>query len=382
MTWRGWLDGELAQIRARDQWRGLRTFDAAGPEGRLGPDGGPVVSFASNDYLGLSAHPDVVAAARQALERWGTGSSSSRLVVGTRPVHVELEAALAEWKGTEAALLFPTGYAANIGVLSALQGADVTIFSDQLNHASIVDGCRLSRSEVVVYPHRDAGALGKLLPGTTGRAAVVSETVFSMDGDVAPVARLMDLCAQHHALLILDEAHAVLGPHVGGNGVGLDIPIDLDLILVGTLSKALGSLGGFVAGSLRWVEWLVNRARPFIFTTAPTPADSAAARAALRIVQTGEGEARLARLKAHIDTLRPGHNSPIIPIVVGSERHALDAARGLLDLGLLVPAIRPPTVPAGTSRLRIALSAAHTADQVSHLSAVLDDLGLGSLVAP
>jgi 8-amino-7-oxononanoate synthase len=376
VTWRAWVGAELDQIRANDQWRSLRTFDAAGPEGRMGQDRRPVVSFASNDYLGLSAHPAVIAAAHEALERWGSGSTSSRLIVGTRPVHAELEPALAQWKGTESALLFPTGYAANIGVLSALRGAGATVFSDELNHASIVDGCRLCRAPVVVYPHRDVDELGKMLRRSTGRAVVVSETVFSMDGDEAPVARLIDTCAEYQALLILDEAHAVLGPDLG------DIPAEVDLLRVGTLSKALGSLGGFVAASRPWVDWLVNRARPFIFTTSPTPADSAAALAALGVLVSAEGRQLVGRLRAHVELVRPGHCAPIIPVMLGSERRALKAASALLEKGLLVPAIRPPTVPPGTSRLRITLSAAHTDQQVARLTGVLDDLGLGSFVAP
>jgi 8-amino-7-oxononanoate synthase len=372
VTWHGWLEGELAQIRERDQWRAWRIFDSSGPEGRLAGADTAVVSFASNDYLGLSSHPGVIAAAHEALDRWGTGSGSSRLVVGTRPVHCELEAALAVWKGTEAAVLFPTGYSANIGVLAALRGGGVTIFSDALNHASIVDGCRLARAEVVVYPHGDVEGLEKMLHRSTGRVVVVSETVFSMDGDVAPVERLMEICASCGALLVLDEAHAVLGPRVAAAAQPA-----LDLILVGTLSKALGSLGGYAAASRGWVDWLVNRSRPFIFTTAPPPAAAAAALAALRIVQADAGAALRARLRANVDRVRPGHPSPIVPVVLGSERRALDAAAALLRHGLLVPAIRPPTVPAGTSRLRIALSAAHTDEQMAALGCALDTLGLG-----
>jgi len=376
VTWSGWLETELADVRGRDQWRACRAFDAVGPHGRLGVGGQEVVSFAANDYLGLSSHPDVIAAAHDALDRWGAGSGSSRLVVGTRPIHAELEAAIADWKGTEAAVLFATGYSANIGVLSALRGDHVTILSDELNHASIVDGCRLSRAQVVVYPHRDTDELGKMLRRSTGRTVVVSETVFSMDGDVAPIARLIDICAESEALLVLDEAHAVLGPHV------VALPPDLDLILVGTLSKALGSLGGFVAASRRWVDWLVNRSRPLIFTTAPTPADTAAALAALRIARSGRGAELAGRLRAHIDRLRPGHPSPIVPVVLGTERVALDAAAALLGQGLLVPAIRPPTVPPGTSRLRVALSAAHTDAQVACLRDALDAIGRGDLASP
>jgi 7-keto-8-aminopelargonate synthetase-like enzyme len=260
--------------------------------------------------------------------------------------------------------------------LSSLRGAAPTIFSDELNHASIVDGCRLSRAPVVVYPHGDVDALGVLLGRSTGRAVVVSETVFSMDGDEVGVDRLVELCAAHDALLILDEAHAVLGPRLGR------IPFDLDLIRVGTLSKALGSMGGFVAASRPWVDWLVNRARSFVFTTAPTPAASAAALAALRVLQSPEGAELVGRLQANVERLRPGHCSPIVPVVLGTEARALATAAALLEHGVLVPAIRPPTVPVGTSRLRIAVSAAHTDAQLARLCAVLDGLGLGSYVAP
>ena len=374
VTWRSWLDGELAGIRARDQWRQLRTFDACGPVGTLGAAGSsvaPVVSFASNDYLGLGCHPDVIAAGRAALARWGAGAAASRLVAGSRPVHAELEAALAQWKGAEAALVFSTGYAANMSVLATTGGADVTVYSDQLNHASLVDGCRLSRSKVAVYNHLDMDHLGDMLRRDRGRRLVVSETVFSMDGDQAPVGRLVELCQRHGALLVLDEAHAVLGPEVG------DVPDDLDLIRVGTLSKALGSLGGFVAAPRRWIDLLVNRARALIFSTAPTPADAAAALAALSILRSTEGAERRDRLRAHIVRLRPGHPTPILPVILGSERRALDVSERLADRGLLVPAIRPPAVPPGTARLRLALSAAHTDEHLGQLAAALADLGLG-----
>lgn len=373
-SWPSWLEGETADIGARDQWRSLRSFDGAGPEGRLA-GAEPVVSFAGNDYLGLACHPAVVAAAHQALDRWGSGSGASRLVVGTRPVHLELERELASWKATEAALVFSTGYGANLGVLAALGGPEVTIFSDELNHASVVDGCRLSRAEVVVYPHGDAEQLGEMVRRCSGRSVVVTETVFSMDGDLAPVKRVIDICARHGAVLVLDEAHAVIGPDLG------PVPADLDLLRVGTLSKALGSLGGFVAAPRRWIELLVNRSRTFIFTTAPTPADTAAALAALAVIRSDDGRQRLSRLRANIERVRPGHRSPIIPVVLGEEAAALAASESLLARGLLVPAIRPPTVPVGTSRLRLALSAVHTDDQVQRLTEALHELGLAAGVA-
>jgi 8-amino-7-oxononanoate synthase len=278
-------------------------------------------------------------------------------------VHAELEAELAAWRSSEAAVLFPTGFAANLGVLSTFGGPGVRVCSDELNHASIIDGCRLSRAEVAIYRHVDLDHLASLLAGAE-RAIVVSDSVFSMDGDVAPVDELAELCASSGALLVLDEAHAVLGPRPRLSGVAA--------LRVGTLSKTLGSLGGFVAGPRAFVELLVNRARPYIFTTASTPADTAAALAALRVVRSPEGDALIARLACHVHRVASGHPSPIVPVVLGDEDRALEAAAALLEQGLLVPAIRPPTVPVGTSRLRVTLSAAHTEAEVTSLVTALD----------
>jgi 8-amino-7-oxononanoate synthase len=366
--WERWAQRECDGIRAAGRWRSPRSFDASGPIGALAGTDGDVVSFASNDYLGLTQHPVVVAAARVALERWGSGSGAARLVVGSRPPHHQLEARVAEWKGAEAAVLFPTGFAANIGALSALAPPGTTILSDELNHASIVDGCRLARADVEVYPHSDLDQLAKRLDACRGPAVVVTDTVFSMDGDVVDVESLLPLCADHGALLILDEAHAVLGP---------ELPATHGPVLrVGTLSKTLGSLGGFVAASASMCDLLVNRARSYIFTTASTPADTAAAIAALEIVRSPEGGALRSRLRANVELLAPGHPSPIVPLVVGAEDDAVEASRALLGEGFLVPAIRPPTVPPGTSRLRVALSAAHHPEQVRALVDALDRLGL------
>ena len=363
MSWTEWAEAEGDAIRAAGQWRSVRPLTGGGPQ--FGLDGRPVVSFASNDYLGLTQHPAVIAAARAALDAEGAGSGSARLIVGGRPVHDQLEAELAAWKGQDRAVLFPTGFAANLGTLSVLGGPGVTIASDELNHASIIDGCRLARGTVRIFRHGDLDELAGILAGAE-RAIVVSDTVFSMDGDVADVAALSTLCAEHGALLVLDEAHAVLGPEVP------DGPAEL--VRIGTLSKTLGSLGGFAAGPAPLIDLLVNRARSFIFTTAPTPADTAAALAALRVLRSGEGDELVGRLRHHVDRLRPGHPSPIVPIVLGDEELALAAAAKLLDQGLLVPAIRPPTVAPGTSRLRVTLCAAHTDDDVDRLLDALDQL--------
>ena len=367
--WTGWAAGQLDAIKAAGRWRATRPFDAYGPTGDLA--GRRVVSYASNDYLGLSIHPVVAAAAREAIDRWGTGSTASRLIVGTRPCHHDLEDDIAAWKGCERAIVYPTGYAANLGVLGVVGGPDVTVFSDELNHASIIDGCRLGRSTVRVYRHRDVDQLATMLAeSSAGRHVVVTDGVFSMDGDEAPLAELVGVCARHGALLVVDEAHSVLGPQV---------PVDVDgleVIRVGTLSKTLGALGGWVAASAPFVDLLVNRSRPYIFTTALSPADAAAARAALGVLRSDEGALLVSRLRTAVNRFVPGHPSPIIPIVLGDEERATKAASALLERGIFVPAIRPPTVPVGTSRLRIALSAGHSDAMIDALSRGLDDLGL------
>ena len=372
MSWTEWSIEETRRIHAVGQWRAPRDFDGAGPVGTHAPNGQPVVHFASNDYLGLTQHPVVVAAAHDALDRWGTGAGAARLIVGSRPIHSELETALAEWKDAEAAVLFPTGFAANLGVLTTFADSGVLICSDELNHASIIDGTRLAHADVAIYPHRDLEALdASIADRASGRKVIiVSDTVFSMDGDVADTEELTALADRVGALLILDEAHAVLGPD-------LHPPADAAVLRVGTLSKTLGALGGFVAGPRILTDLIVNRARSYIFTTAPTPADTAAALAAVRIVTSPEGDELRSRLRINIDQLVEGHPSPIVPIVCGAEARALDAAAALLERGLLVPAIRPPTVAPGTSRLRVALSAAHTLDHVRALRVALDELGLG-----
>jgi 8-amino-7-oxononanoate synthase len=367
-VWSSIVAARGARLAAEGRWRAPVTFDARGPEGVLTEDGRPVVAFASNDYLGLSVHPAVISAAHEALDRWGAGAGASRLVTGSRPVHAALEEALAAWKGAERAAVFPTGFAANLGVLGAFGDAGVRICSDELNHASIVDGARLAHAEVAVYRHADVAHLDALLRDAPGPALVVSDLVFSMDGDVAPVAEIAACCRRHGALLVLDEAHAVLGPDPS------DALDGVDALRVGTLSKALGSLGGFVAGPKAFIELLVNRARAYIFTTAPTAPDAAAALAALRIVTSAEGEGLRTVLARHVERVAPGHPSPIIPVILGPDERALVASEVLRGRGVWVPAIRPPTVPPGTARLRVTLSAAHTDEHVSLLLDALDDV--------
>ena len=363
--WDAWVASQTEAIRRAGRWRTLRPLDGGGPRFDLQDGSGSVVSFASNDYLGLSQHPDVNAAARRALERYGTGSGSSRLIVGDRPLHHELEQGLAEWRDTEAALVFPTGYQANVAAMTTF-GAGALIVSDELNHASLIDGARLAKADVAVYRHGDVEHASWLVSSAEGRALVVSDTVFSMDGDAAPVGPLSEMCARHGALLVLDDAHLVFPT---------DEPDpDAEVVRIGTLSKALGSMGGYIAARSEWIDLLVNRARSFIFSTGLAPTCAAAACEALRICRSGEGSLLRKRLREHVDKLCPDNPSPIIPFVVGSEEAALEASERLLSQGLLVPAIRPPTVPVGTSRLRVSLSATHDPDDVARLCNALNRL--------
>ncbi len=354
----------LASIAASHRTRQVVDIDGGGPEGVL-PDGRRIVSFASNDYLGLSQHPKVREAAQHALDRWGAGSGSARLIVGSRPIHSELENELARWKSEEAALLFSSGYTANMGVLSVMGPQEAVIYSDELNHASIVDGCRLARAATHIYPHNDFGYLRAKL--SRSPAVVVTDAVFSMDGDIAPMKELSAVCGERGALLVTDEAHDVFG--VTGSSPAAEH------LRVGTLSKFLGSSGGFVAGPAAVIDLLCNEARTFIYTTASPPADAAAAIAALGIYRSAEGADLRDRLRLLIEMLAPGHPSPIIPFVFGDESAAMKASSDLLELGLLVPAIRPPSVPAGSSRLRVTVSALHTDEQVERLLVALDRSG-------
>ena len=361
-TWSARATEELDALRGMNRFRQSVAFDGGGPEGMV--HGRRVVSFASNDYLGLASHPRVKAAAHAAIDKFGAGAMASRLVVGTRSLHFELEAALAQWKSASHALVFPTGYAANLGVLATFGREDVTVFSDALNHASIIDGCRLAKAKAVVYRHGDLEQLASLMNATVGKKMVVSETVFSMDGDRVNVAGLADLCARHGALLVLDEAHDVFDRKMPAVSA-------LEVLRIGTLSKTLGTLGGFVAGPRPLIELLTNRARTFIFTTGLPPADVAAAIAALEICTGEEGAALRARLRGFVDMFSPGHPSAILPVIIGEDAAALAVAARLFEEGLYVPAIRPPTVAAGTARLRVTFSATHTEEMCARLRDVL-----------
>jgi glycine C-acetyltransferase/8-amino-7-oxononanoate synthase len=340
-------------------------------------DGKPVLLLCSNNYLGLADHPSVREAAAEAAMRWGVGAGSSRLVSGSMTVHRRLEERLADFKGSEACLLFGSGYLANIGVIGALAGRGDTVFSDELNHASIIDGCRLSRAEVIVYRHRDAEHLDWSMRRhgreDSARRLIVTDSVFSMDGDVAPLAAIAELADMHGARIVVDEAHATgnLGP--GGRGAvaeaGLESEID---VVVGTLGKALGSYGAYVCANAEMVRYLINVARPLIYSTAPSPPAIAGALAALALLR--ERPHRVQRLRSNARVLRRAlaaegfpvadTEMQIVPIILGDEHAAMRLCQEAIDRGVFAQAIRPPTVPAGTSRLRLTAMASHTASEL------------------
>jgi len=376
----GWIEDGLADLEKQGLRRKLAV--RGGRQASLIElDGRQLVNFGSNDYLGLAADPRLGHAVGKSLTSWGAGASP--LVSGHADAHQTLEDRLAEFEGTEAALLFTSGFAANTAAVSALVGPGDVVFADRKNHASLFDGCRLSRADVRVYPHCDYQRLDRLI----GRAAdyrrrlIVTDSLFSMDGDVAPLAELAELARRHKAMLMVDEAHAtgVFGP--GGRGLCEELGVEDGVhIRVGTLSKALGSIGGFVAGGRSLIDWLVNRARPYIYSTASPAAMAAAGMAALDIVRDEPWRReklldRAARFRASL--VEKGWNvgrstTQIVPIIVGNPQRALDLSAALRKAGFFVPAIRPPTVPEGEACLRISLSFGHDDEQVSNLIEALN----------
>jgi 8-amino-7-oxononanoate synthase len=351
---------------------------------RISLQSAPALSFASNDYLDLAGDPRLADAATAAAAREGFGASAARLVSGDLTAHRALERALALFLDRPAALAFPSGYQANIGAVTALAGREDVIVSDALNHASLIDGCRLSRARVAVYPHLDLAAADALLAAAmpARRRLLVTESLFSMDGDEAPLAQLAALAERRNAILLVDEAHAIGSRGPRGRGLCAEAGVAPD-VLIGTLGKALGAAGGFVAGSSPLRDLLVNRARTFIFTTAlPVPVAAAAA-AALDLAAGPEGDARRTRLADAVDRLTAGlarlgqptlRRGPIFPFVLGENDRALAVSAALKQRGLFVPAIRPPTVPAGTARLRITLSAGHGPHDVERLIQALTEV--------
>ncbi len=375
------IPGEIDALKEKGRYRFLRRV-ATAQDAAIVMEGRRLLNFSSNNYLGLANDPEVVAALSGCAARYGVGSGASRLIGGHMDVHAELEEAMAAFKGTESCLVFSAGYLANLGILSTLADADTEIFSDALNHASIVDGSRLARSRVAVYRHADASHLDALLSASRAkRKIVVTDGVFSMDGDVAPLPDLVEVKDRHGAILVVDDAHAtgVLPPRGRGSAdrFGLSGRVEIQM---GTFSKALGTYGAYLCASRQVVDYFVNRCRPFIFNTGLPPAIAGATLAALGIVERRPG--RLAALWANAALFREemaargravASESAIVPIVVGGDRDTMDVSTALFDRGVFVHGIRPPTVPEGTGRLRLTLMATHTPEMIRTAAARVDE---------
>jgi 8-amino-7-oxononanoate synthase len=387
------LSRELVDLEGRALRRRLQVVEEARPGGKVRVAGQILLNLSSNDYLGLSQDHRIIKAAQAAAAQWGAGAGASRLVVGHLALHEAVEAKLAGFKDTEAAVIFPTGYMANVGTISALVGPGDVVFGDRLNHASIYDGIKLSGAAFKRFPHRDLNRLEQLLleAGSARRRLIITDSVFSVDGDLAPLKDLVALKARYQAWLMIDEAHAtgVLGAKGAGLAEALGVTRGVD-IHMGTFSKALGSLGGYVAGDRRLVDYLHNRARSFIYSTALAPPVLGAIDQALEIVRQ-EPERRLylsqesedfrqALLAAGLDLL--GSETQIIPVLVGANDRALEFAARLKDQGLMAVALRPPTVPPGRARVRFSLSAAHSRQDLHRaretIVAAARAMGLGS----
>jgi 8-amino-7-oxononanoate synthase len=390
------LNFRLDGIREQGLYRVLRRVDS--PQGsRIQVDGRALINFSSNDYLGLANHPALKDAAIRAVEKFGAGAGASRLICGSLAPFHELEETLAAFKGTEAALTFSTGYTAALGTITALLGKNDLIITDKLIHASFVDAARLSGAKLRIFAHNDLNDLENILkwvvktrnsePGTRNKkpnTLVVTESIFSMDGDLAPLREIVRLKEHYGAWLMVDEAHAtgIYGAHRRGRVEELGVSDQIE-IQMGTLGKALGVSGGFICGSRTLIDLLINRARSFIFSTAPVPAAAAAATAAIQLLQSSEGQARCETLWKRVTEFhatrqtRPASTSAILPIMVGEEGDAVAAATALREQGIFVPAIRYPSVARGTARLRVTLNADHSGSDLSKLVTGLKTLNLG-----
>ena len=388
------LAEQVSELRSRGLHRRLRLISSPQGPGVI-LDGNPVLLLCSNNYLGLADHPNVRRAASEAALRWGASAGASRLISGHMELHSSLEERLAELHGAPAALLFGSGYLANTGTIPALAKRDEVVFSDELNHASLIDGCRLARAETFVYRHADTEHLDWGLRKARGRAAlIVTDSVFSMDGDLAPLERLAELADTHGCRLMVDEAHATGCAGPGGRGAVAGVGLsDRGAVIVGTLGKALGGYGAYVCGSPELVDYLLNTARPFIFSTALPPPVVAAAEAAIEVLLTRPK--RVERLHANADALRKGlraeglelggSETQIIPLIVGEADDAMALCERALERGVFAQAIRPPTVPPGSCRLRLTAMSTHRLGDLRHATRVLGEaareLGLGSASA-
>jgi glycine C-acetyltransferase/8-amino-7-oxononanoate synthase len=381
----------LEELRDRGLYRRLRLI--GGPQGpRVTLDGRQVLLLCSNDYLGLANHPKVRGAAAEAAMRWGAGAGASRLISGNMQPHSRLEKRLAAFKGYESALLFGSGYLANTGTIAALAGSGEVVFSDELNHASIIDGCRLSRAETFVYRHGDVEHLGWGLRKAGERAAlIVTDGVFSMDGDVAPLAQLVELARQSGCRLMVDEAHATgaIGPGGRGSVAAAGLSGDVDVV-IGTLGKALGSYGAYACANRETTDYLLNTARSFVFSTAPPPSVAAAGLAALELLESQPD--RVERLSANAATLRRAltgeglevgsSETQIVPLPVGDAGVAMELCERILERGVFAQGIRPPTVPEGSSRLRFTVMSTHRREELERaaeqVGSAARELGIGA----
>ncbi len=386
------LTQELEILSSQDLRRGLTEVEEVLPGGRVQVAGRILLNLSSNDYLGLSQDPRLIAAAREAAARWGVGAGASRLVVGHLALHEEVEARLAAFKGTEAAVIFSTGYMANLGVISALMGPGDKVFCDKLNHASIYDAIRLSGANLIRFPHRDIDRLEALLQKAgPGKRLIVTDSVFSVDGDLAPLQDMVEIKDRYGAMLMVDEAHAtgVLGPEGEGLAAALGLTQRVE-VHMGTFSKALGSLGGYVAGDRCLIDYLHNRARSFIYSTAMPPPVLGAIAGALDLVvrepdrrtyllEQAE-EFRRMLTQGGFDTL--GSETQIVPVLVGENVRSLEIAARLRERGLMAVALRPPTVPPGRARVRFSLSAAHSREDLAAARETILDVGREMALIP
>jgi 8-amino-7-oxononanoate synthase len=377
---RDWnLTSELDELHEQELWRELRPLEEINGV-IIRREGRELVNFSSNDYLAIAGSDEMREALADGVAKHGGGSGASRLVCGTHRAHMQLEEALADFKRTEAALCFSSGFAVALGTLPALMGSGDTILLDKLCHASLVDAARLSGAVIRVFPHNHLDKLSRLLTTATGRVLIVTESIFSMDGDAAALREIVELKEKHGAWLLLDEAHAVgvLGPQGRGLAAALGLENRIELHM-GTLSKALGLSGGYLAASRQVIDLLINRARSLIYSTAPPPHLAYAAGEMLKLIAGKEGENRRQRLHEHISMLSgliqtPVHPAAILPVILGGESEALEASKNLLEAGFLVPAIRFPTVARSRARLRITLSAGHIPEQILNLGRHLNPL--------
>lgn len=372
-----WLACELADIKSKGLYRELNaTGSTQAP--RIIKNGRELVLLSSNNYLGLTDHPKVKKAAIDAVEEYGTGAGGARLTTGNTELHNKLEEKIAQFKDTESALVFSTGYMTNVGVISALMKKGDLILSDELNHASIIDGCRLSGSDVYVYPHMDISSIEKILRTSKhGKKLIVTDGIFSMDGDIAPLLEIVELAKDFDTMVMVDDAHAtgVLGKHCGGTADYFNVEVDINM---GTLSKALASMGGYIAGSSELIDYLRNRARSFMFSTALAPSAAAAANAAIDCIKDEQPAKKLWR---NVRVYKKGlsdlgfsikSETQIIPLLTGDAKTTTEAAAGLEKLGVYTLGIRPPTVPAGKGRIRTSLMATHSEQD---LKIALDAIG-------